>query len=193
MSLQVDEESKRKESESPIPTWITNAIRGLPTNEDLRKAYFWESRRLGAEQKEKHASEKRESRLQKLWKANWHSKIKLLTQNEGDASPGATLSYSKQSCFAVIQGHRFLWWKNVQQFDDGDLPVGSLLLSGHAGIGGPSPLELRELTKDEVLLCLSIFGRGGAGQQKVTMILPNVSTKEALEHAMSESASFKSD
>lgn len=34
---------------SPISIWIMNAIRGLPTNEDLRKAYFWESRRVGEE------------------------------------------------------------------------------------------------------------------------------------------------
>jgi hypothetical protein len=36
-----------EKKESPVGIWIKNAIRGLPTDEDLRKAYFWESRRVG--------------------------------------------------------------------------------------------------------------------------------------------------
>jgi hypothetical protein len=187
-------QSKGRKVESPIVVWIMNALRSLPTNEDLRKAYFWESRRLGAKQAEKHASDKRESRLKKLWKATWHSPVVLLIQNQKrDQHQGTHLLYHKKSCFAVIQGHRFIWWNSVRDFDDGELPEGKLLLSGHAGIGGPSPLEMRDLSKEELSLCLSIFGRGGAGQQKVVMILPESATKEALEKAVSGCASFKSD
>lgn len=182
-------DAKANSTSSPFAVWVSNAIRSLPTNEDLRKAYFWESRRLGAEQAERHASEKRESRLQKLWKAKWYSPVYLLLHDE----EGDHLSFYKEPCFAVIQGHRFLWWYSVQDFDNGELPDGELFLSGHAGLGGPSPLEIRELSQDELPLCLSIFGRGIGGQQKVVMILPDASTKENLETVVVESSSFKND
>jgi hypothetical protein len=180
---------------SAISIWINNAIRSLPTNEDLRKAYFWESRRLGAEQAEKHASEKRESRLQKLWKAKWYSPLKLLIQDEevDSQSQKQQATYYLEPCFAVVQGHRFLWWETVQDFDDGEIPVGKLFLSGHAGLGGPSPLEMRALSEDELPLCISIFGRGSKGQQRITMLLPDEITKHQLEDAISESASLKND
>jgi hypothetical protein len=183
-------ESKvRDEPTSPFVIWINNAIRSLPTNEDLRKAYFWESRRLGAEQAEKHASEKRESRLRKLWKAKWYASVNLLFHDEESDHP----NFYKEPCFAVIQGHSFIWWYSVQDFDNGELPDGKLFLSGHAGLGGPSPLEMRELSQEELPRCLSIFGRGSDGQQKVVMILPDASTKDALETAVAESSSFKCD
>jgi len=190
LSDPVKEESKP----SAVEIWVNNAIRSLPTNEDLRKAYFWESRRLGSEQAEKHASEKRESRLKKLWKAQWHSLGKLLIQDGGNEQ-AQKVTYHLESCFAVIQGHRFVWWQSVQDFDNGELPVGKLLLSGHAGFGGPSPLEMKVLSKEELPLCVSIFGRGseGQGQQRVTILLPDATTKEKLESAVAESASFKSD
>ncbi|KAG7364259.1 hypothetical protein IV203_037461 [Nitzschia inconspicua] len=182
------DKAKASEAQSPFVIWINNAIRSLPTSEDLRKAYFWESRRFGAEQAERHASEKRASRLRKLWKAKWYSPVNLLLHDE-DGDP----SFYKEPCFAVIQGHRFVWWYSVQDFDNGELPDGKLFLSGHAGLGGPSPIEMRELSSDELPLCLSIFGRGGDGQQKVVMILPDASTKDALEAAVAESSSFKKD
>jgi C2 domain len=188
-SSKATDETKVGGTPSPFAIWINNAIRSLPTNEDLRKAYFWESRRLGAEQAEKHASEKRESRLKKLWKASWYSSVNLLFhEEEGDGQ-----RFYKEPCFAVIQGHKFLWWYSVQDFDNGEPPDGKLFLSGHAGLGGPSPLEMRELSPEELPLCLSIFGRGGGGQQKVVMILPNSNTREALENAVAESFSFKTD
>jgi hypothetical protein len=54
---------------SPIVTWIMNAIRGrgLPTDEDLRKTYFWGSRRSGTRETEMHAVEKGLSRLQRVY------------------------------------------------------------------------------------------------------------------------------
>jgi hypothetical protein len=33
---------------SPIAVWLINAFRSLPTDEDLRRTYYWESRRLCA-------------------------------------------------------------------------------------------------------------------------------------------------
>lgn len=194
---QMDRAMPKKSSKpNPVAVWITNAIRSLPTNEDLRKAYFWESQRQGAHHMENFASEKRISRLEKLWKARWHSSVKILIQfeeREGNEYHHPTTFYRLEQSFAVVQGHRFLWWNTVQDFDGGELPAGKLFLSGHAGLGGPSPLEMKILSKDELPLCLSIFGRGGDGQARVTMLLPDVDTKEALEIAVIDSSDFKRD
>lgn len=182
---------------SPVATWISNAILSLPTNEDLRKAYFWESRRVGARQVEKLASEKRTARLEKLWKASWYSSVKIFIQfqdREGGIDQNQSTTYYRlEPSFAMVQGHRFLWWHTVQDFDDGELPAGKLLLSGHAGWGGPSPIEMKIISNDELPLCLSIFGRGGDGQERVTMLLPDASTKDAFEVAVTDASTFKRD
>eukprot|EP00536_Pseudo-nitzschia_multiseries_P006667 jgi/Psemu1/255572/estExt_Genewise1Plus.C_1450049 len=184
-----DDQTKSK----PFVTKIANAIRSIPTNEDLRKTYFWESRHLGTEKSKKYAVEKRESRLEKLWKARWHSEIKILVQdNEIDQSRQPLFHW--ETGFAVVQGHRFIWWKSVDDFDDGELPSGKLILSGHAGLGGPSPIEMRKLDKEKELpFCLTVFGRGYAGQERVTMLLLNPKVKQNLENAILHSASFKTD
>lgn len=187
LGIQPKKEPTEKEKKpNPIIVKIKNALRSIPTNEDLRKTYFWESRKLGAEKARKYALEKRESRLEKLWKAKWHSSMKILVQ-DGKV-------FSLKPVFAVVQGHRFIWWGSVDEFDDGELPLGKVLLSGHAGLGGPSPIEMRELDREKELpLCLTIFGRGSVGQQRVTILLPDKSTKDELENVIIHSASFKSD
>ena len=102
--------------------------------------------------------------------------------------------FSLKPVFAVVQGHRFIWWGSVDEFDDGELPLGKLILSGHAGLGGPSPIEMRELDRDKELpLCLTIFGRGSIGQERVTILLPDQIVKDDLENVILHSASFKSD
>lgn len=68
----------------PVSQWILNALRGLPTSEDLRKTYFWESRRLGAREMEAHAAKKRKSRMERLWRVQWHGTIEILTHNGGN-------------------------------------------------------------------------------------------------------------
>jgi hypothetical protein len=185
---------------SPIVTWIMNAIRGLPTDEDLRKTYFWESRRRGARESEKHAAEKRLSRLQRLWKAQWHAIIKLRTQSTqrmGSVSPRTSSSsdcksFPWETVFAMVQGHRFLWWQTVRDFDNGEPPSGRIFLSGHAGLTGPSPLEMRELSAEELPLVVGIFGRGLKVQERIIMLASNVQVKECLESAVL-GASLKDD
>jgi hypothetical protein len=121
--------------------------------------------------------------------------LKLLVQDEevDHQSQKQQATYYLEPCFAVVQGHRFVWWETVQDFDNGEVPAGKLFLSGHAGLGGPSPLEMRALSKDELPFCLSIFGRGSTGQQRITMILPDEITKQRLEDAISETTSLKND
>ncbi|VEU38305.1 unnamed protein product [Pseudo-nitzschia multistriata] len=197
-TLQIEHDKSSNEEDkngkgSPFAIKVANAIRSIPTNEDLRKAYFWESRQLGTAKAKKYTVEKRESRLKKLWKAKWHSTMKILVQdNEMDNNQQPVFQWD--SGFAVVQGHRFIWWKSVNDFDDGELPSGKVIMSGHAGLGGPSPIEMRKLDKEKELpLCLTIFGRGSGGQERITMLLPERSVKQNLENTILHSASFKRD
>merc|ERR1712086_776194 len=56
---------------------IENLFCSIPTDEDLRRTYFWEAHRLGEKEREKHAIAKRQNRLEKLWKAKWHGALQL--------------------------------------------------------------------------------------------------------------------
>ena len=168
----------------PFMVWISNAIRGLPTDEDLRKTYFWESRRKGAHESEKHAADKRVSRLRRLWKASWYSPIKLRVQNTKGSSSSSSSSSEWESVFSIVQGHRFLWWRTVRDFDNGEQPSGRIFLSGHAGLATPSPLEMRELSPEDLKVVVSIFGRGMSGQERVTLLAPDEEIKQRLEDAV---------
>jgi hypothetical protein len=170
---------------SPLVRWIMNAIRGLPTDEDLRKTYFWESRRKGARETENNAAGKRLSRLQRLWIAQWYSSIKLRPQNvRRDSSSADSKASHWENVFAIVQGRRFLWWHSVREFDNGELPSGRIFLSGHAGLATPSPLEMREFSPEELKLVVSIFGRGTTDQERVTLLAPDAKMKEKLEAAV---------
>jgi hypothetical protein len=70
--------------------------------------------------------------------------------------------------------------------------VGRIFLAGHAGLAGLSPLEMRELDKNETPLVVSIFGRGLKEQQRITILTESIASKEALEMAVLE-ASTKAD
>ena len=158
--------------------WMLNALRSLPTMEDLRRTYFWESKRRGYQESEKFAAEKRESRLRQLWKAKWYSHLRILVHDISGGDSHWT------PVFAVIQGHNFLWWNSVQDFDNGEVPSGRLFLSGHAGLTGPSPMEMRKLSKEQLSLSVSIFGRGLDGQERVTLLMTDLRQKERLEDAV---------
>ena len=97
-----------------------------------------------------------------------------------------------EDAFAIVQGHKFLWWKTPRQFDDGELPVGRIFFSGHAGVSEPSPIEVREFSPEELPRVLSLFGRGLVGQERVTILAPSGSTKEALERVI-QAGSIKDD
>lgn len=170
-----------------LEKWFMNGLRSLPTNEDLRRAYFWESRRLGSYENEKFASEKRVSRLRRLWKARWHSTVEILTKD--DQSSGSETQSHWKSAFAVIEGRRFLLWDSVLAFDSGELAIGHVVFLGHAGITNPSPVEAREIPEEIVSRVVSIFGRGSGEQKRVTMILPDANAKTTLEDAVFEIAS----
>lgn len=157
---------------------FVNALRSLPTREDLRKAVYWEKLRVDNVLAEKRESKKREARLRKLWKSQWFSNVKLKEQSDKDPE------FLWIPAFAVVQGHFFLWWDHAHDFDRGEEPAGKVYLSGHAGLTGPSPLEMRELLPDELPCFVGIFGRGEEGQERISILTENDQLKDSLEDAI---------
>lgn len=161
--------------------WAKNVFRSLPTREDLWKIYSWESKRQMSHAQEKHASLTRNTRLGRLWKASWSSPIEIRITNVG--TRGESRGYWEPA-FAVMKGHRFLWWNSVDSFDDGEVPSGMIYFSGHSGLTGPSPVESMEFPSNEAPLVVGVFGRGSSGQERVLALLPDSATKEVLEAAV---------
>ena len=89
-----------------------------------------------------------------------------------------------KTAFAVVEGRRFLYWDSVSAFDSGELAVGGVLFSGHAGITSPSPLEVRGLENPE--LVVTLFGKGPQGQQRLTLRLTDATSKTSLENILLE-------
>ena len=178
-----------EEPEVPIATWVQNAFLGIPTDEDLRKTYFWEKRRIGAKKRDAYANDKRLARLQRLWRAQWHATVKIRDVTAKGRPKG---TWVWKTVFAVVQGRRFLWWNTVKDFDNGEAPLGRIFLAGHAGLSGLSPLEMREIDSKEVPFVVGIFGKGLKDQQRVTLLLPSTELKETLENAVID-ASVKDD
>lgn len=174
------------ESEDAPLVWLINALRGLPTDEELRKTYFWKGRRIGERKRESYASEKRMARLKKLWKSKWHATVKVKTMegHQKSGSSGITEGWSWETVFALIQGRRFLWWKTVSDFDNGEPPLGRIFLAGHAGLCGLSPLEMRVIDPKDVQLVTGIFGKGLKDQERLIILLPSAELKESLENAV---------
>lgn len=191
ISVASDLDEDEEGADAPI-IWLKNAFSSLPTDEDLRKAYFWEGRRIGVKTKESYESGKRMARLKGLWRAHWHAMIKLRS-NVTSKNNSKERSCVWESIFAVVQGRRFLWWQTVSDFDSGKPPQGRIFLAGHAGLSGLSPLEMREIDPKDVALVVGIFGKGlQREQQKVTLLLPNEELKDSLENAVI-CASLKKD
>jgi hypothetical protein len=175
--------SSDEPTDNPYLIWILNAIRGLPTSEDLRKTYFWESRRIGALETESLSVTKRKSRMQRLWKVQWYGTVHMLIHNKkSDSSEWRTI-------FVLVQGHRLLWWRSIHDFDNGLPPMGRLFLSGHAGLSSPSPLELREMNVNEIDRVVCVFGSGS----RVTMLTPSIDSKLELERTIEDALFSKND
>ena len=173
--------SQEDDNSIPFAVWIMNALRGIPTEEDLRKAYFWESRRIAEQETGKLLTQKRLTRLERLWKANWFSSVKVRVANTKRSSKTKKKDWHWEDAFAVVHGRRLLIWDSESDFDEGNPPIERLFLSGHAGLAGLSPLDMRDLSKEELPLVVSIFGRGMEGQQKLTLLMPDAKTKDSLD------------
>jgi len=180
-SFASDLDNDEKDDE-PFVAWLKNAYRGVPTDEDLRKAYHWEGRRLGAKTRESYATLKRLARLKGLWKAQWYASVKIRVGKNKRSEE----AWFWEEIFAVVQGRRFLWWKEVEDFDSGQPPLGRIFLAGHAGLCSLSPLEMREISKTDVPFCVGIFGRGleVRHQQRIILLLPSLEIRVALENSV---------
>lgn len=166
-----------------------NLFLSIPTDEDLRRTYFWEARRVGEKERNKFANAKRISRLEKLWKAKWYGTLALKVNKAEQSTTATTTTSSSRSwnwehTFGLLEGHRFIWWASERHFDTGESSLGQIFFAGHSGLAGLSPLDLRELSTEEVPLVVSIFGRGPQGQHKLTILTPDIDAKEWLENAV---------
>uniref|UniRef100_A0A7S4W2P0 C2 domain-containing protein n=1 Tax=Ditylum brightwellii TaxID=49249 RepID=A0A7S4W2P0_9STRA len=183
-----DDENKEAK-DNPFVVKFINFFRAIPTDEDLRRTYFWEARRVGEREREKLATKKRTLRLEKLWHTQWSGNIKLKDKISGAKVGGTSQrSWDWEDIFAILEGHRFIYWRDVKHFDDGEEPLGQIFFAGHSGLAGLSPLDLRELTKDEIPLVVSIFGRGVREQQKISVLTLNEDEKNQLEDAVMKAA-----
>jgi hypothetical protein len=171
----------------PVIVWLMNAFRSLPTNEDLRQTYYWESRRQCAIQVQHYESNRRKSRLDRLWKAQWYSSVCFLRHGN---KPSDT---HWEQGFAMIQGRRFLWWKSVHDLDAAEEPCGRIWLRGHAGVATPSPLDAKWIAREDLLMVLSIFGRGDEGQVRLTLLMPSLTDRTQFEDAIEAAIHHKSD
>ncbi len=198
---------------------LENLFLSIPTDEDLRRTYFWEARREGEKERKRFVSQrrlhlafiiytalyndssgdsfhncclqanaKRQSRLEKLWKAKWYGALEVREKRADLSTTMSTRNWSWEPAFGLIEGHRFIWWRSERHFDTGDAPLGQIFFAGHSGLAGLSPLDLREFTKEEVPLVVSIFGRGSQGQQKVTLLASFSHVKDCLENAVLEAS-----
>ena len=181
------DERIRKPASGGAAVKIVNAFRGIPTDEDLRKVYYWESLRRSVQASESYSEAKRKSRLTRLWKAQWYATVQM-----AERRPKAD-QIAWQDAFAMIQGHRFLWWASVGAFDNGDAPLGKIFLAGHMGLGTPSPMETRSLSASEVKRLVCVIGRGEALQDRRTLLLASEDDREAFESAVLSVVSMKAD
>lgn len=180
----IEDDNDVKDGYDPIVTRILNFFKTIPTNEDLRRCYFWETRRVGDREREIWAKKRRTRRLAKLYQARWFGKLELKAPNNTASENGRDWDWI--TIFAIIQGHRFVWWKSEKDFDNGENPAGQIFFAGHSGLASLSPLELRELQKNEIKNVVNIFGRGsgGKGQLKISLLVSDQVQKDNLENAV---------
>jgi len=186
-AVHMDKSGEEESSSTNIGNPLENLFLSIPTDEDLRRTYFWEARRLGEKEREKFASTKRQTRLDKLWKAKWHGALEIKERRgelQLESSSISERTWGWEPAFGLIEGHRFIWWRSERHFDTGEAPLGQIFFAGHSGLAGLSPLDLRELSKEEIPKVVSIFGRGTKEQQKITFLAPSATVKDSLENAV---------
>ena len=170
-----DEDEMDSENIAPSTPGLThfkNLLASVPTDEDLRRSYFWQTRRLGGVERNEQSNTKRVSRLKTLWRALWYGNMHLKISSSE--------LWEWKSIFVVVQGHRFVWWESTFEFDEGNKPLGEILFAGHSGVTQLSPLDLRQLNQTEQDLAFCVFGRGNDDQKKITLLADTLDEKLSL-------------
>jgi hypothetical protein len=72
----MEKDAEREKAEAEVGKEVNggpvyNLIASAPTNEDLRRHYFWESKRRGEVERARVAEKRRVGRLSTIWKAKW--------------------------------------------------------------------------------------------------------------------------
>uniref|UniRef100_A0A7S2KQJ6 Uncharacterized protein n=2 Tax=Leptocylindrus danicus TaxID=163516 RepID=A0A7S2KQJ6_9STRA len=176
-----EENSIDNQPSIPILTHFYNLVAAVPNDEDLRRAYFWEARRMGGVERDDLAQSKRISRLKSLWRARWYGELYLKV-----SANAAGTGWEWRNIFTILQGHRLVWWVSSHDFDRGNKPLGQILFAGHAGLAGLSPLDLRQMQKNEFSRAISVFGRGEIEQQKIILLASSEEEKEWIERLITE-------
>ena len=110
----IDKAPTETDDYDPYLTRIVNFFSGIPTNEDLRRYYFWETINVGEREREVLAKKKRVARLTKLWKAQWFGRLEIKAL-DSLMSSNSKRHWDWRYIFAIIQGHRFIWWKSEKE------------------------------------------------------------------------------
>lgn len=174
---------ERKDWLGAILVWLSNAFISLPTNEDLRRAFFWDLVRLKKQVSQQKNSKIRVQTLMLLWRAKWFSEIEfcggehLLSQE-----------VPRKKAFALIEGQRFVWWTSVEAFDAADLAAGYIALRGHSGVGSTSPTEMQGVDRTCQDRVVTVFGRGSKGQKRLTFLLPDKQSMSLLKSTVAQMA-----
>ena len=168
---------------------VSNLIMSTPTNEDLRRFYFWESKRRGEAERNVVAEKRRVGRLATIWQAKWQGRCLVREERKrgGDSDILGGSEFTWRSAFAVLQSHRVSWWRGEREFDGGEESAGQVMFLGHSGLAGLSPLDLKALSPAERVLVTAVFGRGREGgsdkmeQLKVLLKFESEGEKERFE------------
>ena len=172
----VDEKATDADDSSPL----LNLIAATPSNEDVYRHYFWESKRRGEIEKEKVAEKRRRGRLATIWKAKWQGRAGIKEGGEENVF---------RERFVVLQSHRLSWWGSEKEFDRGEEAGGQVMFVGHSGLCGLGVMDLKVLSEEEMKRCSGVFGRGGIKneatgeirQVKVLLQFKREDEKEAFE------------
>lgn len=150
----------------PFDTRFRNLLEAIPNDDDLRQVYEDDRKAHSGTVSEAHRVRLKKARLGLFFDCIWNETVKLKDNSSelhGDSRRGW------QSAHLALQGHRLVWWKTEEDINDGNAPIGQLLLFGHAGVSHPSPLDIKEMGDDGRLLC--IFGRDlNNSQRKITIV-----------------------
>ena len=99
-----------------------------------------------------------------------------------------------QPVYLVVQGKRVMWYKSEQDCDNGGTSEGMISLLGHAGLTSASPLEIKELGIDIAKLLVVVFGKNIEKQQeKISILLPDLRSKDLLESEIMSILDYKQD
>jgi hypothetical protein len=172
-----------KELEAPMVDMTVNLLLSIPSDRDLRVAYYWPNRRFLEQEQDSSAyrgSERRRAcaRLQASWCAE--VQVPLGTLEAGSSVNGAA-SMGKSGgssggqhgggvtrwevAFAAVRCRKLLFWPERDYALSGLPAETAIALEGHAGVSPrPSPMLARELGPELAEMVVVVFGQNATAR-----------------------------